>query len=40
PNDGYHTMVCVETARVSQPLQVSSGCPARLAATLRLRSQR
>ncbi|ARD38240.1 D-hexose-6-phosphate mutarotase [Edwardsiella ictaluri] len=40
PNDGYHTMVCVETARVSQPLQVSSGSPGRLAATLRLRPQR
>lgn len=40
PNDGYLSMVCVETAHVSQPLQASGGHPARLAATLRLHPQR
>ncbi len=40
PNEGYHTMVCVETARVSQPMLASDGNPAHLAATLRLRPQR
>lgn len=37
PNDGYKTMVCVETARVSQPLVAADEAPARLAMTIRSR---
>lgn len=37
PNDGYKTMVCVETARVSQPLVAAPEAPARLAMTIRCR---
>lgn len=37
PDDGYKTMVCVETGRVSQPLDAAQGSPARLSFTLRTR---
>ncbi|CAM3475304.1 MULTISPECIES: D-hexose-6-phosphate mutarotase [Yersinia] len=37
PNDGYKTMVCVETARVSQPMVAADEAPARLAMTIRSR---
>jgi hypothetical protein len=33
PNDGYKTMVCVETGRVSKPLIAAGEQPARLAVT-------
>lgn len=36
PNEGYKTMVCVETARISRPLVSSGERPARLAATFRI----
>lgn len=36
-NDGYKTMVCVETGRVSKPLVAAGEQPARLAATFRSR---
>ncbi|MFV8982913.1 D-hexose-6-phosphate mutarotase [Serratia fonticola] len=35
PNDGYKTMVCVETGRVSKPLIASGEQPARLAMKIR-----
>ena len=35
-NEGYKTMVCVETARISRPLISSGEQPARLAVTLRI----
>ncbi|EKN4206627.1 D-hexose-6-phosphate mutarotase [Yersinia ruckeri] len=35
PNDGYKTMVCVETARVSKPLVAAIDAPAHLSMTLR-----
>jgi len=35
-NEGYKTMVCVETARISRPLISSGEQPARLAVTFRL----
>lgn len=35
PNDGYKTMVCVETARVTKPLLVTHEHPARLAVKIR-----
>ncbi|EOS93409.1 D-hexose-6-phosphate mutarotase [Erwinia tracheiphila] len=38
-NEGYKTMVCVETAHISSPMQSAGEIPARLAATFRLRSQ-
>lgn len=38
PNDGYKTMVCVETGRVSKPLVAAGEQPARLAVTFRIRS--
>lgn len=38
-NDGYKTMVCVETARITQPLVSAGESPARLATTFRLRSK-
>jgi glucose-6-phosphate 1-epimerase len=38
-NDGYKTMVCVETARINQPLVSAGESPARLATTFRLRSK-
>ncbi|MEH0868673.1 D-hexose-6-phosphate mutarotase [Serratia liquefaciens] len=37
PNDGYKTMVCVETGRVSKPLIAAGEQPARLAVTFRTR---
>lgn len=37
PNDGYKTMVCVETARVNKPLVAAPDAPARLAMTIRSR---
>ncbi|CNB33828.1 D-hexose-6-phosphate mutarotase [Yersinia enterocolitica] len=37
PNDGYKTMVCVETARVNKPLVAKQDSPARLAMTIRSR---
>ncbi|ANI29138.1 glucose-6-phosphate 1-epimerase [Yersinia entomophaga] len=37
PNDGYKTMFCVETARVSQPMVAADEAPARLAMTIRSR---
>lgn len=39
PNDGYKTMVCVETARISKPMKCSAEKAARLATTFRLRKQ-
>ncbi|QKJ87334.1 D-hexose-6-phosphate mutarotase [Paramixta manurensis] len=39
PNDGYKTMVCVETARISAPLKSAGEMPARLGATFRLRKK-
>jgi glucose-6-phosphate 1-epimerase len=36
-NDGYKTMVCVETGRVSKPLTAAGERPARLAVTFRSR---
>lgn len=38
-NEGYKTMVCVETARISAPLQSAGERPARLATTFRLRKR-
>jgi len=38
-NDGYKTFVCVETARISQPMKSAGEQPARLATTLRVRSK-
>lgn len=38
PNDGYKTMVCVETGRVSKPLVAAGEQPARLAVTFRIRN--
>lgn len=35
PDEGYKTMVCVETGRVTQPLVATSEQPARLAVTFR-----
>ncbi|PVZ85002.1 D-hexose-6-phosphate mutarotase [Serratia sp. S1B] len=35
PDDGYKTMVCVETAHVTKPLQVTKEHPARLAVKIR-----
>lgn len=39
PNEGYKTMVCVETAHISTPLISAGENPARLGATLRLRKK-
>lgn len=39
-NEGYKTMVCVETAHISQPMQSAAERPARLAATFRVRSEK
>ena len=39
PNDGYKTMVCVETARISKPMNSAGEKPARLATTFRLRQK-
>ncbi len=39
PNDGYKTMLCVETARISRPMKSAGEKPARLATTLRLRKK-
>jgi len=39
-DDGYKTMVCVETGRVSKPLVASHDNPSRLSVTLRVRKQR
>lgn len=36
-NDGYKTMVCVETASVTKPLKSAGETPARLATTFRVR---
>ncbi|WP_099064228.1 D-hexose-6-phosphate mutarotase [Serratia sp. BW106] len=38
PNDGYKTMVCVETGRISKPLVAAGEQPARLAVTFRVRN--
>ncbi|MGL6018995.1 MAG: D-hexose-6-phosphate mutarotase [Gibbsiella quercinecans] len=38
-NDGYKTMVCVETGRISKPMIATATQPARLAVTLRSRKQ-
>ncbi len=35
-NDGYKTMVCVETARISKPMTSKADLPARLGVTLRV----
>ncbi len=37
PDNGYQTMVCVETARVSQPLVATAESPSRLSVTIRSR---
>ncbi|MFI8416934.1 D-hexose-6-phosphate mutarotase [Serratia sp. NPDC078593] len=37
PNNGYKTMVCVETGRINKPLVTCDAQPARLAMTLRCR---
>ncbi|MFD1803388.1 D-hexose-6-phosphate mutarotase [Mixta tenebrionis] len=39
-NEGYKTMVCVETARINAPMKSAVEQPARLAATFRLRHKR
>lgn len=39
PNDGYKTMVCVETARISKPMKSAGETPARLGVTLRIRNK-
>lgn len=39
PDDGYKTMVCVETARVTQPTKASPDRPSRLSVTLCTRQQ-
>jgi len=39
PNDGYKTMVCVETARITKAMKSSGETPARLGTTLRLRNK-
>ncbi|MEN4928440.1 D-hexose-6-phosphate mutarotase [Erwinia billingiae] len=36
-NEGYKTMVCVETAHISQPMVSAGESPSRLAATIRVR---
>ncbi|EZI31770.1 Aldose 1-epimerase [Pantoea agglomerans] len=38
-NEGYKTMVCVETARISKPLRSAGEKPARLATTFRLKKK-
>lgn len=38
-NEGYRTMVCVETARISKPLRSAGEKPARLATTFRLKKK-
>ncbi|HCW97264.1 MAG TPA: D-hexose-6-phosphate mutarotase [Pantoea sp.] len=38
-NDGYKTMVCVETARINKPMRSAGEKPARLATTFRLRQK-
>lgn len=38
-NDGYKTMVCVETARIGKPMIATDDKPARLATTFRLRKK-
>ncbi|MDU3156080.1 MAG: D-hexose-6-phosphate mutarotase [Hafnia alvei] len=40
PNDGYKTMVCVETAHVTSPMKASANTPSRLSVTLRARPLR
>ncbi|STQ69346.1 Putative glucose-6-phosphate 1-epimerase [Hafnia alvei] len=40
PNDGYKTMVCVETAHVTSPMKASANTPSRLSMTLRARPLR
>jgi glucose-6-phosphate 1-epimerase len=39
PNDGYKTMVCIETGRVSKPLVAAGEQPARLGVTFRSRKK-
>ncbi len=39
PNDGYKTMVCVETARINKPMKSAGETPARLGVTLRIRNK-
>ncbi len=39
PNEGYKTMVCVETARINKPLRSAGEKPARLATTFRLKKK-
>ena len=38
-NDGYKSMVCVETARITRPMESAGEKPARLATTFRLRKR-
>lgn len=38
-NDGYKTMVCVETARINKPMHSAGEKPARLATTFRVRQK-
>lgn len=38
-NEGYKTMVCVETARINKPLRSAGEKPARLATTFRLKKK-
>lgn len=38
-NEGYKTMVCVETARINKPMRSAGEKPARLATTFRLRKK-
>lgn len=40
PNDGYKTMICVETAHVTSPMKASANTPSRLSVTLRARPLR
>lgn len=39
PNEGYKTMVCVETARINKPMKSAGESPARLGTTLRVRNK-
>lgn len=39
-NEGYKTMVCVETARINTPMKSAGESPARLGTTLRIRNQK
>ena len=39
PNEGYKTMVCVETARICKPMKSAGESPARLGVTVRIRNK-